>query len=662
MSLIEAPGVPPTAPTTAGRRVRRRKMIRVLVPALFFVAVGLVGIALQLVPGWSGLYMDQTLSDSNLPPLSAGHLLGTDHLGRDLGWRLVAGLGVSLEMSLAVTAISALLGLTLGILSGFYSEKIDKLVSVIIDVTWAFPTLLLAVVFAGALKPGVVPVILALSLVGWASFARIVRGEVMSLRQQEYVLASQVLGYRRAVIAIRHVLPNLVPVTLVMASYETAHTIISESGLSFIGLGAQPPTPSLGIIIADGHAFRSSSVWPVLISAVTIAAFVLVFNTVGDVLRDIQDPRMRSAIVRPGFFRRLRQGARETSVEVALVEGWPEPKRGPDTVLEARGLHVGTTSGVGIISGVTLSIKRGETVGIVGESGSGKTVTALAVMGLLPEALRVTGGDVFWSGKPISAMSREELREGRGSQLGMIFQDPMTSLDPACTIGAQIVEIIRTHQDTGKKEARQLAINMLERVGIPEPASRFHSYPHELSGGQRQRAMIAGALVLRPAVLIADEPTTALDVTTQKMIIELVQALQAELGMAVVWITHDLGIVREIADRVVVMYAGEQVESAGKEALFAMPRHPYTSGLIRCRPDETAPVKTRLLAMEGQVPGPGGWPAGCRFVGRCSRALPICSEVHAGPSMSGSDGDLRAWRCHNPEEGKLLVGSVEGNA
>ena len=282
------------------------------------------------------------------------------------------------------------------------------------------------------------------------------------------------------------------------------------------------------------------------------------------------------------------------------------------------------------VEGLSLEVMPGEVLGVVGESGCGKSVTALSVMRLIPERSgRIVRGAIRFEGEDVVPLDEAQMRRIRGNRMAMVFQEPMTSLNPVHTIGQQIAEAVRIHQGLGRAQARARAVEMLERVRIPDAQRRVDSYPHEFSGGMRQRVMIAMALSCEPRLLIADEPTTALDVTIQAQILDLIAELKAELGMAVMLITHAMGVVAEVAQRVVVMYAGQVVEEAPVEALFARPLHPYTQGLIRSIPriDLAATQKVRLEAIPGTVPKliePG---AGCRFASRCRRATPACSAA-----------------------------------
>jgi peptide/nickel transport system ATP-binding protein len=276
------------------------------------------------------------------------------------------------------------------------------------------------------------------------------------------------------------------------------------------------------------------------------------------------------------------------------------------------------------VDGVSFSLEAGRTLGIVGESGCGKSVSALSIMGLVPRPPgRIAGGEILFEGRDLLKLEAAQLRALRGDRIAMIFQEPMSSLNPAFTVGDQIAEVLIRHRKYGKKDARDRAVEMLRRVRIPSPERRYDDYPHRLSGGMRQRAMIAMALACEPKLLIADEPTTALDVTIQAQILELLRALREETGTAIILITHDLGVVAELADDVAVMYAGRIVEHAGVERLFAEPQHPYTIGLLGSIP-RLHLEQERLAAIEGQVPGPFSGGAGCRFAPRCPFAINRC--------------------------------------
>ncbi|MBL8626076.1 MAG: ABC transporter ATP-binding protein [Myxococcales bacterium] len=317
------------------------------------------------------------------------------------------------------------------------------------------------------------------------------------------------------------------------------------------------------------------------------------------------------------------------------------------------------------VDGVSFAVPRGTTLGVVGESGCGKSVTALSIMRLVASPPgRIASGSIRYAGKDLLTLAEPAMRAIRGDRIGMIFQEPMTSLNPVFTVGDQVAEAVRLHQGKSRKEARQVAIAMLAKVGIPAPEHRVDDYPHQLSGGMRQRVMIAMALSCKPDLLIADEPTTALDVTIQAQILELLRGLQAELGMSILLITHDLGVVAETCAEVIVMYAGRIVEQAPTAALFAGPRHHYTAGLLRSIPsyqpagrgdapdrDGAPRTRARLTEIAGMVPPLHALPPGCKFVDRCGAAIDRCrTEEPALVQLGARDGAPHLVRCHVPVE------------
>ncbi|WII71559.1 ABC transporter ATP-binding protein [Bdellovibrio sp. 22V] len=317
------------------------------------------------------------------------------------------------------------------------------------------------------------------------------------------------------------------------------------------------------------------------------------------------------------------------------------------TVLEVKNLETTFSSKAGpvrAVNNISYKIDRGQTLGIVGESGCGKSVTSYSLMRLIEKPGKISGGQVLLNGRDILKLAESEMEEVRGGEMAMIFQEPMTALNPVLTIGYQMDEQIMKHKKCSPKESRERAIEMLRLVGIPSPEERYESYPHQLSGGMRQRAMIAMALSCDPTFLIADEPTTALDVTIQAQILELIQNLQEKFNMTVQFITHDLGVISEISDRVMVMYGGQTCEQADTQELFLNPRHPYTAALIASRPKFGERVK-RLTTIEGSVPAPFELPKGCPFVNRCTRVKSECASAKP-PLVEIKSGHTVA--CFNP--------------
>ena len=327
-----------------------------------------------------------------------------------------------------------------------------------------------------------------------------------------------------------------------------------------------------------------------------------------------------------------------------------------DPLLRVRNLVVGFGSGGSIaraVDGVSFEVRRGQTLGIVGESGCGKSVTAFSIMRLLPQPQgQILGGEILFEGRDLIQASEAELHQVRGGRIGMVFQEPLSALNPVQTIGAQLAEVLRLHKPLTKAAALAAAIPLLGKVGIPSPEIRVREYPHQLSGGMRQRVVIAMALACDPSLLIADEPTTALDVTIQAQILELMQSLQRELGMAIVLITHDLGVIAQVCDEVVVMYAGQIAERGPVEAIFRRPAHPYTRGLLASIPRLTTPRKSRLPTIEGSVPGLQEMPPGCRYENRCPFARPECRAARPPLETVAADHAVSCirWRELPPDQ------------
>ena len=328
-----------------------------------------------------------------------------------------------------------------------------------------------------------------------------------------------------------------------------------------------------------------------------------------------------------------------------------------ENILEVRNLRTTFKTAAGdvrAVDGVSFDVPKGKTIGIVGESGSGKSITSLTILRLLANNGHIEGGEVLFNGKDLTKCTEKQMREIRGNQISMIFQEPMTSLNPVFTVGQQISETIMIHKKISKKQAMELSIEMLKLVGIPSPEKRIKQYPFELSGGMRQRVMIAMALACDPEILIADEPTTALDVTIQAQILELIRDLQNRLGMSVIMITHDLGVVAETCDYVAVMYAGQVVEYTDVRTLFKNPKHPYTLGLLNSLPRHDIDQE-KLIPIKGMVPSPYEMPVGCRFAPRCPIATQQCHENMPTLDIKEGNSQIRCWFYSEQWEGETEV-------
>jgi len=563
---------------------------------------------------------------------SLAHWLGTDDLGRDILSRLIWGARISLRASFEIVGLAAIIAIPLGLVAGFFRGAVDSVIMRTMDALFSFPPLIMALTVAALLGADVNDAAIAIAIVFVPSFVRLLRGEVIAVREEAYIESARSLGASSKRLLGRHVVPNVASPIIIQLALALGFALLIEAGLSFLGIGEQPPTPSWGGMLQEGFQFINSSPWAVIFPGIAIMLTVLAFNLVADGLRDALG-RERPAGSSPVAGERERRRnplarfgpTREPQAEIPATQ--PDP-----ALLDVRDLRIEFLTRqrwLPVMEGADFTVQRGRTLGLVGESGSGKTVSALAVMGLLPAKVSRVAGSILFEGRDLTTLSPAGLRKLRGNDIAMIFQEPMTSLNPAYTVGNQIAEQVRAHRDVTRAEARKLAVDMLDRVEISNAAERAQDYPHAFSGGMRQRVMIAMALSCSPKLLIADEPTTALDVTTQSQIIALLHSLQREEDMAMIFVTHDLGVIADVADDVVVMYAGQIVEHATAVDLFGLPRHPYTEALLDSIPQLT-PKGDPLHAIPGMVPRADQFPVGCRFAPRCTYVQDACT---AGPVM-----------------------------
>ncbi len=590
-------------------------------PVVAVGAIGLLALAAPLLGLPSPISMDVA---HRLAPPSMSHWLGQDEFGRDVLARLLFGARISLSVAIASASLACVTGVTLGLIGGFQGRLAEMLTVRSIDVVLCFPPLLLALLVVTLLGPGATTLIPVLAIVYLPGFVRVVYAGVLQVRRHEYVEAMRVLGAARGRIMLRTILPNIIGPVLVQFSLAAASAVVLESGLSFLGLGVVPPAPSWGLMIGAARATMAQAPLLLLWPCAALTLTILAMNSLCDALRDAVDPHAAPRSTRRRFADLMAPGL--------VPDG--------EAVLTVRGLTIEIDTPVGPIHpvrDVTLTAHRGETLAIVGESGSGKSLTGLAVMGLLPPAARIRAGTAWLDGVETLHLDEAALARLRGGRMAMIFQDPLSSLNPVHRVGAQITEAIRAHRRTHNARAETVAL--LRRVGIPDPERRASSFPHEMSGGMRQRAMIAMAIANNPRLLIADEPTTALDVTIQAQVIELLADLRRERGMALVLITHSLPLVAETADRVVVMYAGEVIEQGPAAEVFARPLHPYTAALLASAPHANGSLPEPI---PGTVPLPHELPPGCVFAPRCAYAAAEC--LAARPSLTEPSAG-RATRC-----------------
>ncbi|MBV7409315.1 dipeptide/oligopeptide/nickel ABC transporter permease/ATP-binding protein [Maritimibacter sp. DP1N21-5] len=606
--------------------------------AMGAVVLGLIVLLVLLIPLLPLQDPDVTnTADRFLPPFSEGHLLGTDHLGRDLLARLLHGTRLSLAVGLFAALIAGTIGSAVGIIAGYFGGRVDNVIMRGIDMLMAFPYILLALAIVAALGPGLLNALIAVAAVNIPFFARNIRGITVGLAGREFIDAARLAGMGHTRIILTELLPNVLSTIVIAMSTTVGWMILETAGLSFLGLGSQPPQADLGSMLGEARSALITDPHTSIIPGIMIFLIVMSINLLGDGVRDALDPRLRSgALARPQARTILdRRGAVPADDGMGLLN---------IQNLETQ-FHVGKRV-YRAVNDVSLHVNPGECLGVIGESGSGKSVTALSVMGLVasPPGV-VTGGAVRYEGEDLLSAPFESLRRKRGEKVAYIFQDPLSTLHPLYRVGDQLAEAIRVHHKLSDSAAKARAVELLRSVRIPNPESRIRNYPHEMSGGMRQRVGIAMALANDPDVIIADEPTTALDVTVQAQILSLLDDLRRERGLAIVFITHDFGVVAQLCDRVAVMYGGRIVEQGTTADILDHPAHPYTKRLMACVP-ELGGGKRALAAIPGLPPIVSDLPPGCAFAPRCDKATEGCREGEI--ELEGNA--TRAVRCIHPEE------------
>lgn len=588
----------------------------------------------------------QELSNGYALP-SPEHLLGTDRLGRDVLSRLMFGGIITLTGALVAVLVTIALGVLLGLFAAAVPKGGDAAVLRICDLLQSIPGLIILLVVLAVFNQNETAAMVTLGILLSAGVTRVVRGAAIAVREELYVAAARVAGLNTLQMQSRHILPAIAGPVLTQISVVAAAAILVESSLGFLGLGVVPPTPTWGNMVSEANQSLGIAPWLLLPAGATITIVTLTLTLVGNGFRDAYAGRS-SRTGRQLSWRSLAARASRRPDSPETETRYPNDAH---TLLSIRDLTVEVPVDGGyrtIVDNVSLDVAPGASIGIVGESGCGKSMTVLGILRVLPPGARVTATRALFDGLELLDLSEKQMSDVRGTGIAYISQEPISSLDPAFTAGQQLTEAIRQHRGGSKRAAKATALELLTQVRLPDPASVYEKYPHQLSGGMAQRVAIARALAGRPRLLIADEPTTALDVTVQADILDLLRDLRMQTGMAVILVTHDWGVLADACDDTIVMYAGQVVEAASTRDQVHLPLHPYSQGLLLATPANIVPGE-RLRAIEGVVPAPGSWPTGCRFAARCEFAQQDCREAPIPLLEAGPD---RTSRCIHIE--KLL--------
>ncbi|MEU5798566.1 dipeptide/oligopeptide/nickel ABC transporter permease/ATP-binding protein [Streptomyces sp. NPDC047813] len=556
---------------------------------------------------------------------SAAHLLGTDALGRDLLARTLAATRLTLGLAFLATLIGTVGGVLLGALPSLLPRRAGQTVVAAVDILVAFPALLLAMFTAVVTGLGAQGAVLGIGVALAPTFARLTHTLTASIAGADYIAAARMLQVPRHRILILHLLPNVAEPLILNTAQSMGAALLGLSAMSFLGMGVQAPSYDWGRLLneAFGHVYVTPSVVVAPATAVALAglgfmllgdAFAKAAATTGDPVGEPVDPAVLTA-----------QGV---------------PVR--DAVLEVRDLTVSFPGGITPVRQVSLTVRPGEIVGLVGESGSGKSMTAAAIGQIVPYPGLAGSARTRLCGVDLDALSATERRKMLGSSLAMVFQDPTSSLNPALRVGGQLAEVATLHDDATRTQARARAVQRLERVRIKEPAKVVRQFPHELSGGMRQRAVIAMGLMGTPRLIIADEPTTALDVTVQREVIKVLREVVDDTRAGALFISHDIAVVSELCDRIAVMYAGRIVEELDADALHTA-RHPYTRALIGSLPDMDTDRSKPLATIPGRQPSPADVGTGCAFADRCPLATDRCQTTRPELATTVGGHAVACW-------------------
>ena len=577
--MSTAVSVPTTAPNSGALRAVLRSPLGLAASVIILVMIAAAILAPFIAPNNPG----NVRLDMMNGPADASYWLGGDSGGRDIFSRLLFAARNTLLGALVAVGVAVLIGVTTGLIAGYFGRTFDFIAGWVSDALMALPSLIVLLAFFKVLGSSVYLSMAVFGVMLAPGFFRLTRNLVMGVRNELYVDAARVSGLSDTRIISRHILLVIRAPIVIQVAVVSGVAIVIQSGLEFLGLG-DPRTPTWGGMLQDAFAniyvAPMSIVWPGLTISLTVASLVLLGNTMRDWMQ-------KSSSGGHGARARARKAA---ALSAASAKSAAKPPA--DVLLRIADLVVGyeTPSGIKeVVKGVSLDLKRGETLGLVGESGSGKTQTAFSVLGLLSSGGRVVSGSIVFDGQELTGLDEVSMHKLRGKRLAYVPQEPMSNLDPTFRIGFQLTEPMRAVLGISETEAKKRALALLARVGLPDPMRAFNAYPHEISGGMAQRVLIAGAVSCDPDLLIADEPTTALDVTVQAEVLQLLRDLKEEFDMSVILVTHNFGVVADSCDRVAVMRDGKVVEVNAVDALFAHPQHDYTKMLLGSTLENSTP-------------------------------------------------------------------------
>ena len=580
-AVTEAPVLNVSTEISAAHSHLGRRMLRNPLGLLALAVLAIIVLAAIFAPLLTSYNPNAASVTNVLQPPGAGHLLGTDGAGRDVWARLLYGARYTLAGALLATVVAAVIGITAGLVAGYYGKWFESASSWITTMLMALPGIVVLLAARAVLGPSLWIIMVIFGILLAPAFYRLVVAAVSGVRHELFVDAARVSGVSDARIIGRHILTVVRAPVIIQASIVAGIAIAIQAGLDFLGLG-DSTIPTWGNMLNDGftNMYRDPQLvlWPAIAIAVTCIALTLFANALRDELEHSSRPRRRRAAAAGAAQADPALPDSDTIVHDEQVSS------AQSSLLRVQGLAVGYAQADGsvtrVVNDVSLDIRHGEVHGLIGESGSGKTQTAWSVLRLLPPGGEILAGSILLDGEDLTRASNTTMREVRGGRIAYIPQEPMSNLDPSFTVGSQLTEPMRVKLGLSKGEAKAKALKLLARVHIPDPERTFASYPHELSGGMAQRVLIAGAVSCDPSLVIADEPTTALDVTVQAEILDLLRELQQELGMAVLIVTHNFGVVADLCDRVSVMQNGRIVETGPARSIFAGPRHSYTQSLF----------------------------------------------------------------------------------